>query len=200
MKLVLATRNQGKLRELRELFVDLSIEVVSLDQFPAAPEVEEDGATFVENARKKALSAMQATGCFALADDSGICVEALGGAPGVHSALYDGPHRDAAKHNEKLLQEMKAVPPGKRQAAFVCAMALAAPGGRLWEVEGRCIGEVAFEMHGESGFGYDPIFFLPDKGKTFAELLPHEKHAVSHRGKALQKIREILIEVLREGT
>lgn len=195
MQLVLATRNSGKVEELKHLLSGMDIEVSSLLDHPQVPEVMEDGASFLENARKKAHAVQCATGGWALADDSGLVVEALGGEPGVHSARYAGRQRDYAANNKKLLHEMRGVPKGKRRAAFVCTIVLAAPDGREWSVEGRCEGVIAFEQKGSGGFGFDPLFYIPGKGKTMAELSMEEKNAISHRGQALRKIRDILIEI-----
>lgn len=166
------------------------------DHLEVSPIVE-DGETFLANAQKKARAVVKTTGLWALADDSGLVVAALGGAPGVISARYAGRDGDHAANNEKLLREMERIPAGVRQAAFVCAMVLAAPDGREWDVEERCEGEIAFEPRGKGGFGYDSLFYVANKGKTMAELTMDEKNAISHRGKALRHIKDILLEILR---
>jgi len=185
VKLVVATRNAGKVRELQEL-VGGAPEVTSLREHPEAPEVEEDAETFEGNARKKALAAAAATGLPALADDSGLCVDALGGRPGVRSARYvEGTDRDRYL---ALLEEMRDVPDGRRGAAFACALCLAWPDGRTVVEEGRCEGRIGRAPRGEGGFGYDPVFVLPD-GRTMAELGPGEKSAISHRGAAFARMK-----------
>ncbi len=196
MDLVLATRNRGKVAELKAMLKSKGVKVTSLEDHPEIPEIEEDGKTFLENARKKAYAVAKATGCITLADDSGLVVKALGGAPGVNSARYAGKQGDYAANNEKLLKEMRYVPDGKRQAAFVCTMVLADPGGMEWHVEGRCEGVITREYKGTGGFGFDPLFFVPEEGATMAELPMDRKNAISHRGKALQKMYEILIDLL----
>lgn len=197
MKLVLATRNRGKLEELKHLLKGLEIEVGSLGDHPEIGTIVEDGDTFLDNARKKARTVAAATGLWALADDSGLAVDALSGAPGVRSSRYAGRDGDATANNAKLLQAMRDVPAGKRQAAFVCCMVLAAPDGREWDVMERCEGEIGFEPRGNGGFGYDPLFFISSFGRTMAELTMNEKNAISHRGKALRHMKDVLLEVLK---
>jgi XTP/dITP diphosphohydrolase len=198
--LVLATRNRGKLREIAELLKGLPVAVRSLAEFPKVPALEEVGGTFVENASLKALSAAQATGCLALADDSGLEVEALGGRPGVLSARYAGEGADYPTMCRKVLGELAGVPKERRRARFVCAVAAAQPTGILWTLEATCAGYIAQEMRGNEGFGYDPIFFYPPLRRTFAELTPAEKNAVSHRGRAFRRARARLArEFARRG-
>jgi len=183
--LLFATRNAGKVWELREL-VGGALEVESLQEHPEAPEVEEDAETFEGNARKKALAAAVATGLPALADDSGLCVDALDGRPGVRSARYvEGTDRDRYL---ALLEEMRDVPDGRRGAAFECALCLAWPDGRTVVEQGRCEGRIGRAPKGEGGFGYDPVFVLPD-GRAMAELGPGEKSAISHRGAAFARMK-----------
>ncbi|MCI0574152.1 MAG: RdgB/HAM1 family non-canonical purine NTP pyrophosphatase [Myxococcaceae bacterium] len=186
-RLLFATTSAGKLRELRALVAGLPLEVVSLADVGPLPEVVEDGATFVENARKKALGYARATGLLALADDSGLCVDALGGAPGVLSARY-APGDDRARIN-KLLAELAGVDEAHRGAAFRCALCLAAPDGVLAEVEGECRGHILPAPVGQGGFGYDPVFYVPGLGRTMAQLSVEEKQQVSHRGMALERMR-----------
>jgi len=200
MKLVLATRNEGKVRELRRMLEGLDVEVSSLADHPEVPEVVEDGETFLDNARKKARAVCEVTGRAALADDSGLVVEALGGEPGVRSARYAGRQGDHEANNRKLMREMEGVPDGERQAAFVCVMVLAIPGGEEYDVEGRCEGEIARELKGEGGFGFDPLFFVPSEGKTMAELPMERKNSISHRGQALRNICGILQRIIAEKT
>lgn len=194
MQIIVATRNCDKLKEIGKILEGSDIQICSLLDFPNIPDVIEDGTTFLENAKKKADAARAGSGLWALADDSGLVVDALGGAPGVISARYAGRQGDYAANNRKLLEEMKNVPEGNRGAAFVCAMVLTAPDGREWSVEGRCDGVIARKPAGGGGFGYDPLFFIPEESKTMAELPMARKNEISHRGRALLKIREILIE------
>lgn len=198
MKLVLATRNRGKVRELSELLAPVGVEVVSLDSYPDVPEVEEDGNTFKANAVKKALAVSGATGQVALADDSGLEVDYLGGAPGVRSARFAGEEKDDRANNEKLLRLMKNVPPEKRTARFKCVVALATPGGQVFTTEGACEGFIGTAPRGEKGFGYDPLFMVPEYGKTFAELELDIKNRISHRGRAFALAAEIIAGIARE--
>ena len=198
--LVLATRNGGKLRELLELLKGIDVRLTSLADHPEIPEVVEDGGTFLANAHKKARAVAAAVpGAWALADDSGLTVEALGGEPGVHSARYAGRQGDHAANNAKLLAAMADVPDGRRQAAFVCTMVLLAPDGRSWEVEGRCEGMIGRERVGTEGFGFDPLFVVAGEGQTMAELPLSRKNAISHRGRALRRVKELLLAALKEG-
>ncbi|MCL6639374.1 MAG: XTP/dITP diphosphatase [Firmicutes bacterium] len=187
MKLVLATRNSGKVKEMADLLESLNIEVVSMDAYPDVPEVEEDGATFLENAVKKAKATAAATGEVALADDSGLEVDYLDGLPGVHSARFAGEPKDDRANNEKLLTLLEGVPPEKRAARFRCVIAVATPGGEVYTTEGTCEGIIIDEPRGDKGFGYDPLFYLPEFGKTFAELNLAVKNKISHRGKAVAR-------------
>jgi len=184
--IVLATRNKGKTREFRELLKSFPIEIKNLDDFGPIPEVEEDGKTFDDNAYKKASFAARVLGYPAMADDSGLVVEALGGAPGVHSARYAGENATDAENCEKLLREMEGQK--NRSAAFECVISIAVPTGPALTYEGRCEGELLESPQGENGFGYDPIFFFPAFGKSFAQVPMAEKSRVSHRGKALHEV------------
>lgn len=197
MKLIIATKNEGKIKELRVLLKETSAELETLIDHPEIPDVVEDGETFLENAGKKARAAARETGEFALADDSGLVVDALGGEPGVNSARYAGKQGDYAANNKKLLEQIKGVPKEKRAAAFVCVMVLASPDGREWTVEGRCEGIIIDEPKGTGGFGYDPLFFVPTEGLTMAELAMERKNGLSHRGRALGKMQKILVEILK---
>lgn len=192
MRIVVATRNRGKLEELASMLGPLGVEVKSLDQYPHAPEVVEDGETFAENAVKKARTVAEATGEIAMADDSGLEVDCLGGAPGVYSARFAGEGKDDLANNEKLIRLMKGVSREKRGAGFRCVVALALPGGRVFTAEGVCRGIIGEQPRGEGGFGYDPLFIVPDLGKTFAQLDMETKNAISHRGKAFALAREII--------
>ena len=192
--LVLATRNAGKTREIRGFLGDFPVEIKNLDDFGPIPPVEEDGTTFDENAYKKASFTAKILGLPALADDSGLEVEALGDAPGVHSARYAGPSATDAENNARLLREME----GKtnRAAAFVCVISIAVPSGVAITYESRCEGLIAEAPGGNKGFGYDPVFYYPPLNRTFAQLSAEEKNRVSHRGKALAELKEEFEKVL----
>ncbi|MGE5416233.1 MAG: XTP/dITP diphosphatase [Acidobacteriota bacterium] len=192
MQLILATRNQKKKRELQEIIADLDLEVLSLDAFPNIPEVEEDGETFVENAIKKALIVAEHSGLFALADDSGLEVDAINGQPGVYSARFAGEPSDDERNNRKLLNLLQDVPDSERTARFKCVVAVAAPDGRVATAEGTCEGCIGYKTVGEGGFGYDPLFIPEGFDKTFAELGSAVKHSISHRGRALAQAKSIL--------
>lgn len=194
-QIVLATRNQGKIAEIKAIFPD-DIEFLSYDDFERLPEVVEDGRTFEENAIKKAIEVARWTGRVALADDSGLEVDVLGRMPGVLSARFAGPGASDEANNVKLLDLMRGVPDGRRGARFRCVIAVATPGGDVKTAQGVCEGYIAHEMRGARGFGYDPLFVVPEYGKTFAELGPEIKNKISHRAKALEKARGILDEVL----
>lgn len=184
MRFVLATHNPGKLREMGEILKDLGIEVVSPKDLGITVDVEETGTTFAENAMLKAKAVCQAAGLPAIADDSGLCVDALNGAPGVYSARYGGEGLDDKGRYLLLLSSLRGAP--TRAAHFACAVACAFPNGDTLTAEGRCDGSIAYAPLGEGGFGYDPVFLLPEKGKTFGQLSQEEKSAVSHRGRALK--------------
>jgi XTP/dITP diphosphohydrolase len=194
INLVIATRNKGKTSEIESLLSGFPVTVRNLDDFGPIPEIEEDGETFEENAYKKASFAAKVLGFPALADDSGLSVDALGGAPGVYSARYAGENATDEQRFRKLLEEMK----GKtdRKAAFECVISIAVPGGAALTYEARCEGVIAEKPAGNGGFGYDPVFYYPPLKKTFAELTQEEKNRVSHRGKALQEVRDEFEKVL----
>jgi XTP/dITP diphosphohydrolase len=185
--LVIATRNPGKTTEIRDLLQGFPMEIRDLSDFGPIPEVEEDGQTFDENAYKKSSFTARVLGCPALADDSGLAVAALNGAPGVVSARYGGEGLSDADRCRKLLAEMKGR--SDRRAAFECVISLAVPSGPALTYEGRCEGLLAEAPAGANGFGYDPVFFYPDANRTFAQLTREEKNRISHRGKALQELR-----------
>lgn len=195
-EVVIATRNPDKFREIKAILSSLPLKFLSLEDFPDLPEVVEDGATFAENAGKKARTIADFTGRLAIADDSGLVVDALQGRPGVFSSRYAGENATDRERCQKLLEEMASIPEGKRQARFVCVMAVALPRGRMEVVEGECRGWVTSAPRGKRGFGYDPIFFVPQFGKTMAELEPEEKNRISHRGRALEKLKALLPEFL----
>jgi XTP/dITP diphosphohydrolase len=188
MKLLIATRNPHKLAEIREILRAPGLELVGLRDGEGLPEVVEDGDTFAANAIKKAATLAQASGRWTLADDSGLEVDALGGAPGVRSARYAGAQGDAAANNAKLLRELGGAT--DRRARFRCAIALASPTGRARTVDGRCEGRIIREPRGKEGFGYDPLFVPDGHAQTFAEMRSEVKHALSHRGQALRRAAE----------
>ena len=181
--LVLATRNAGKVKEFQEILKEFPVEIKNLNDFGPIPEVEEDGETFDDNAYKKALFTAKALGLPAIADDSGLVVEALDGAPGVKSARYAGENASDQDNINKLLKELEGQ--SNRQAAFECVLSIAVPSGPALTYEGRCEGEITLQPQGHKGFGYDPVFYCPTYGKTFAEISGAEKNRVSHRGRAL---------------
>ncbi len=185
-KIVLATRNRGKIAELGAMLKDFQLEVKSLDDFPDLPEVPETGATFEDNALLKARAVSLATGLTAVADDSGLEVDALSGRPGVRSARYAGEEATDEANWRKLLAELAGVPEAARMARFVCVMAAYAPGGATLTARGSWEGRIATAPRGTGGFGYDPVFLVPGLGRTAAELIPAEKNALSHRGEALR--------------
>jgi XTP/dITP diphosphohydrolase len=189
-KFVLATHNPGKLREMGAILETLGIEVVSPADLGITVDVEETGTTFAENAELKARAICAAAGIPAIADDSGLCVDALNGGPGVYSARYGGEGLDDRGRYMLLLSSMRGQT--TRAAHFCCAIACVFPNGDLIGAEGRCDGTIAFAPMGTEGFGYDPVFFVPDKAKTFAQLSPEEKAEISHRGKALKDFAEKL--------
>ncbi|HTZ39464.1 MAG TPA: XTP/dITP diphosphatase [Syntrophales bacterium] len=191
-RIVLATRNEGKVRELREMLRDLDVEVLSLQAFPGVPEVEEDGRTFHENALKKAKEVSRYTSEVVLADDSGLEVDILNGEPGIQSARYSGPAATDETNNLKLLGKLQGVPKEKRDARFRCVLVLHRPDGKSESFEGTWRGEITFEPRGIMGFGYDPLFLDPAQGLTAAELPPDIKNRISHRGQAFAKLKEWL--------
>ena len=181
--IVLATRNKNKVREMQRILADFPVKITSLADYGPIPEVIEDGETFDDNAYKKASHTARVLGLPALADDSGLVVDALGGAPGVYSARYAGEEATDSDNCDKLLSEM--ADKDDRKARFECVLSLATPTGPALTYEGRCVGQITRERAGESGFGYDPVFFYPPLDKTFAEIDMDEKNKVSHRGLAL---------------
>lgn len=199
-RVVLATRNEHKVAELRHILSDvaaeLDLEIVGVASFPDVPDVVEDGVTFEENARLKASSLARATGLPALADDSGLAVDVMGGAPGIFSARWAGRHGDDRANLELLLAQLADVRDEHRGAAFVCAAVLALPDGTVRSAEGRLPGTLAREPKGENGFGYDPILVVEGDSRHCAELLPEEKNAISHRGRAFRAMVPHLRELL----
>jgi len=196
--IVIGSHNRGKLRELQAGLAGLPVELRNLDAYPGVEPPEETGETFAENARLKAVGLARQLGAWVLADDSGLCVGALDGRPGVRSARYAGPGASDAQKVAKLLGELRGVPDAGRTARFVCALALAAPEGLLLEVEEACPGRILREPRGHDGFGYDPVFFCEDFGQSFAEIPMDAKNKVSHRGRAVAALARRLPELLRE--
>jgi XTP/dITP diphosphohydrolase len=194
LTMVLATSNPGKTAEIRDMLADFPVNIKNLADFGPIPPVEEDGETFDDNAYKKASFVSRVLGLPALADDSGLVVDALGGAPGVYSARYAGENATDEQRYTKLLEEMKGQT--NRKAAFECVISIAVPPGPALTYEARCEGLIAEEPAGTGGFGYDPVFYYPPLKKTFGQLTREEKSRVSHRGKALQELREEFDKVL----
>ncbi len=199
MRLLIATHNRGKLIEYQELFAGLPLDLVTLDEVGIREDVEENGRSFAENARIKALAYAKQSRLLTLADDSGLEVDALNGEPGVYSKRYAGENVTDAERNEFLLDKLRDVPRGQRTARFQCAVAIARPDGEMWETSGTCEGEILFAPRGTHGFGYDPIFFFPTLGKTMAELSTEEKNRLSHRARAGEKAKAILENVVRDA-
>lgn len=195
-KLLIATKNEGKVKEFKRRFESEDITVISLLDLEEAPDVAETGSTFAENAVLKAEAIMRLTNQPVIADDSGLVVDALDGDPGVYSARYAGLDKDDEANIDKVLKEMKGIPEGKRTASFQCVLAVAIPDKKTEVFSGACNGTIAFERSGNYGFGYDPIFYVPSYGKTMAELSPDEKNAISHRGKALDRLEESFEELI----
>ena len=189
--LVVATGNLGKLKEIREI-LGPEVSLLSLQDFPDLPEIVEDGDTFQANAIKKAQTVASVTGHPALGDDSGLEVDALNGAPGVYSARFAGEAATDAENNALLLERLQDVPEAERAARFRCVVAIAAPDGAAHISEGSCEGRILAAPRGDGGFGYDPLFLVPELGRSFAELAPSEKNRISHRGRALQAARPLI--------
>ncbi|MEE8577592.1 MAG: XTP/dITP diphosphatase [candidate division Zixibacteria bacterium] len=196
MQIVLATNNRDKITEIRNLLDDLPVTILTRDDFLEFPDPEETGQTLEENARLKASEISQVCQLPALADDSGLEVDALGGAPGVFSARYAGENCSYSDNNQKLLRELKGLPPEKRRARFRCVIAIEWGNDQIETVEGEANGQIALETGGREGFGYDPVFFYPPAGKRFSEMTVEEKNQISHRGRALTLARDLIIERL----
>lgn len=192
IELVVATKNKKKLEEIKDILKDLNLKIISLADYARAPRIIENGLTFKENAVKKAVKIARFTNKFTLGEDSGLCVDILGGRPGIFSSRFSGKDKDDAKNNLKLLRLLKDIPLSKRNAQYRCAVALADKDGLIGVVEGKCSGKIGFELKGSTGFGYDPLFFIPKYKKTFAELGPEIKHGMSHRFRALDKTRSVI--------
>jgi len=190
--MVVASKNMNKIEEIKTIMKDLGFSVVSLEEIGVNVDVVEDGETFEDNAYIKAYEVMKATGRIALADDSGLVIDALEGKPGVYSARFAGEKASDLDNNLKLLEMMEKVPVGERRARFVSAVAIVFPDERQFITMGECEGQILFEPRGSGGFGYDPLFFVSEYQKTFAELKPEEKNAISHRSKSLKKMKQLL--------
>ena len=199
-RLLVATTNRGKVAEYRDLLAGLDLDLVTLDEAGISQEADESFHTFEENARSKAVFYAGLGGLLTLADDSGLEVDALGGEPGVRSSRYAGDNATDSDRVNFLLGKLREVPPEKRQARFKCVIAVAAPNGHLEIVNGECEGTIALEPRGENGFGYDPIFYLPQYGKTIAEVSSELKNEISHRGRAARKAREVLARLLADNS
>ena len=194
MDIVLATRNKKKIEEIKRIVEGMQISLLTLDDFPGCPEVKEDGVTFEENAVKKAIAIAKYTGKYALADDSGLEVYEMKGAPGTLSARYAGEAADDRKNIERLLYEMHSIANEKRGARFVCCIALASPDGNVRTFLGHVEGRIGKEPKGVNGFGYDPLFYPEGLNRTFAEMSDNEKDTLSHRGRALRGLQRYLTE------
>lgn len=195
-KIVMATGNKGKVAELREFLQGKEVEILTLGDFPQIPPIEEKGSTFAENAIHKALVTAKETGLLSLADDSGLEVDALDGRPSVYSARFAGEQANDRMNNLKLLSLLEGVPFPQRTARFISVIAVATPQGKTYTSEGKCEGLILNEFRGERGFGYDPLFYLPDMEMTLAQLTLYEKNQISHRGKALKEAAVLLKELL----
>ena len=194
MKIFLATGNKHKIKEIEKIFRMDNVEILSINDGIEIPEVEEDGTTFEENSKKKALEIAKFTNMITIADDSGLCVDALDGAPGVYSARYAGEHGNDLDNNKKLVRELQGIE--NRKARFVCVITLAKPTGETYSFRGEVEGDIIDVPQGTEGFGYDPHFFMKEYGKTLAEI-PEIKNKISHRARALEKLKENLDEILK---
>ncbi|NTV88954.1 MAG: XTP/dITP diphosphatase [Clostridiales bacterium] len=198
-RLIIATMNKDKLKEIKEILASLPYEVISMDEAGFAMDIEETGTTFEENAMLKARALSEATGEMVIADDSGLEVDYLDGAPGIYSARFAGEGATDADKNRKLLGLLEGIPMEKRTARFVCAIAVVHRDGSAYTVRGTCEGFIGNEPRGGNGFGYDPLFYMPEYGMTTAEMEPAKKHAISHRGRALALMAERLKDENIEG-
>ncbi|MBI4706371.1 MAG: RdgB/HAM1 family non-canonical purine NTP pyrophosphatase [Candidatus Omnitrophica bacterium] len=198
MFLVVATKNQKKLGEIKEILRGFNFKLRSLADYGKTPDVVENGDTFKENAVKKALKLARFTGELTLGEDSGLCVDALDGRPGVYSSRFAGRSKSDEKNNQKLLRLLKCAPLKKRKAHYVCAVALADKQGLIGVVEGKCHGKIDFELKGKHGFGYDPLFLIPKFKKTFGQLDEKIKHKMSHRFRALMKAKKLLVKYIEK--
>ncbi len=194
MKIIMATSNKDKVNEIRQMLAGTDIEIVSLKEAGVSIDIDENGSSFDENAAIKANAVRDMTGQMAISDDSGLVIDYLNGAPGIYSSRFMGEDTPYSEKNAAILEKLQGVPDEQRSARFVCSMAIAYPDGHTQTVQGIMEGRIAHEIAGEGGFGYDPIFYLPEKGCTSAQLTAAEKNAISHRGKALEKLVKILMQ------
>jgi len=197
MELVVATKNKKKLQEIKEILKGLDLKITSIADYSGSPRIIENGMTFKANAVKKAVKIARFSGKLTLGEDSGLCVDALGGAPGIYSSRFSGKDKSDLKNNLKLLRLLARMPLGKRMASYVCSVALADKSGIIGVQEGECSGLIGFQMKGKSGFGYDPLFIIPKYKKTFAQLGTRIKHKMSHRYRALVRIKPLLVAYLK---
>ena len=198
-EVIIATKNPGKAREFEHIFASRGIEVRTLLDFPEIPDVDETGTTFEENAILKAEAVSQELGKMVIGDDSGLMVDALEGRPGIYSARYAGEPKNDQNNTNKVLSELKGLPDEKRSARFYCALAVAVPGQETITVSGTCEGRILEEQRGTNGFGYDPVFYVPEKGLAMAELSSEEKNKISHRANALKKLDVVLDSILERA-
>jgi len=198
MELVVATKNKKKLREIKDILRGLKVSIASIEDYPDAPRIIENGKSFKENAIKKAVKISHFTKNLTLGEDSGLCVHVLGGAPGIYSSRFAGKGKSDKKNNEKLLRSLRGIPAVRRKAYYICAVALADKDGLVGVAEGRCPGFIGFEPKGHSGFGYDPLFVIPKYKKTFAQLGEKIKHRMSHRYHALKGTRKIFLKYIEK--
>lgn len=198
-EVIIATKNPGKAKEFEHIFAPRGISVKTLLDFPEIPEVEETGSTFEENATLKAEAVSRALNKMVIGDDSGLIVDALEGRPGIFSARYAGEPKNDQNNTKRVLSELNGVPESERTARFYCALAVAIPGKKTFTVSGACEGSILEEQRGTNGFGYDPVFYVPEKGRAMAELSSDEKNKISHRANALRKLDDLLDSIL-EGT
>jgi len=192
LELVVATKNKKKLKEIKELLADFNLKITSLENYPQATRIIENGSSFKENAVKKAVLISRFTKKITLGEDSGLCVDALGGKPGIYSSRFAGKNKSDMQNNLKLLKALQGLILKKRKAHYVCAVALAGRDGLIDVVEGKCSGRIGFDLRGSKGFGYDPLFIIPKYKKTFAQLGERVKHKMSHRYRALVKASKII--------
>ncbi|MFP5114445.1 XTP/dITP diphosphatase [Bacillaceae bacterium C204] len=198
-EVIIATKNPGKAREFEHIFSSRGITVLTLLDFPEIPEVDETGTTFEENAALKAEAVSKALGKMVIGDDSGLIVDALEGRPGIYSARYAGEPKNDDNNTDKVLSELEEAPEEKRSARFYCALAVAVPGQETITVSGTCEGRILEERRGSNGFGYDPVFYVPEKGLAMAELSSDEKNKISHRANALKKLDVVLDSILERA-
>lgn len=198
-EVIIATKNPGKAREFEQIFAPRGIAVRTLLDYPEIEDVEETGTSFEENATLKAEAVSQQFNKMVIGDDSGLIVDALEGRPGIYSARYAGEPKNDQKNLEKVLQELKGVPEESRTARFYCALAVAVPGKETITVAGTCEGRILEEQRGNNGFGYDPVFYVPEKGLTMAELSSDEKNKISHRANALKKLEGMLDSIVERA-